>query len=192
MKSSVNQDIMITAFIIAFVVAVFFIILWSEEKEKRAQAEQRIKQLSREIKKLKSKSEPAKVVNPKKPKEYVIPQPPKKKEAPLLDQGKLAELKEQTRAAQDMLAEIFNQEEETPAATGENSKADYLRTILEKLLSKGLWTRNEIEELLGPSVMVGNVLEQINDYAYPIVNDIVVEEDGDNIYVTTDYKEQLI
>ena len=46
--------------------------------------------------------------------------------------------------------------------------------------------------MVGPDVMIGNLLEQINDYAYPIVNDIVVEEDGENIYVTTDYKEQLI
>ena len=40
--------------------------------------------------------------------------------------------------------------------------------------------------------MIGNLLEQINDYAYSKIKDIVVEDDGDNIYVTTDYKEQLI
>ena len=40
--------------------------------------------------------------------------------------------------------------------------------------------------------MLGNILEQINDYSYSIVEDIVVEEDGDTIYVTTEYKEQLI
>jgi hypothetical protein len=40
--------------------------------------------------------------------------------------------------------------------------------------------------------MLGNLLEQINDYAYSKINDIVVEEDGDDIYVTTEYKEQLI
>jgi hypothetical protein len=45
---------------------------------------------------------------------------------------------------------------------------------------------------MGPGVMLGRILEQINDYAYSKVDDIVVEEDGDNIYVTTEYKEYLI
>lgn len=183
---------MLAAFIIAFIVAVFFIILWSEEKEKRAQAEQRIKELAKEIKKLKSRSTPAKVTNSKKPRSYVIPQPPTKKDKPLLDQSKLAELKEQTKAAQDMLAEIFTQEEESSSENVEKSNLGHLRRILEKLLEKELWTRGEIEELLGRNVMIGNLLEQINDYAYSKINDIVVEDDGDNIYVTTDYKEQLI
>jgi hypothetical protein len=40
--------------------------------------------------------------------------------------------------------------------------------------------------------MLGNLLEQINDYAYSNVNDIVVEEDGDTIYIMTEYKDQLI
>ena len=67
-----------------------------------------------------------------------------------------------------------------------------LTDILVELLTKEQWPRNELKELVGPDVMIGNLLEQINDYAYSIVNDVVVEEDGENIYVTTDYKEQLI
>jgi hypothetical protein len=49
-----------------------------------------------------------------------------------------------------------------------------------------------VADMLGAGVMIGNLLEQINDYAYSIVDDIVVEEDGYTIYVTTEYKEQLI
>jgi hypothetical protein len=49
-----------------------------------------------------------------------------------------------------------------------------------------------VADMLGPGVMIGNLLEQINDYAYSIIDDIVVEEDGDTIYVTTEYKEDLI
>ena len=67
-----------------------------------------------------------------------------------------------------------------------------LLETLSKLLSKEQWTRNELEGLVGPEVMIGNMLEQINDYAYSKINDVVVEEDGDIIYVTTEYKEQLI
>ena len=64
--------------------------------------------------------------------------------------------------------------------------------ILEKLFTKEQWSRGELAEIVGPNVMLGNLLEQINDYAYSNVNDIVVEEDGDTIYVMTEYKDQLI
>lgn len=48
---------MIMAFIIAIAVAILFAILWSEEKEKREQAEMKIRQLAKENKKLKSRGE---------------------------------------------------------------------------------------------------------------------------------------
>jgi hypothetical protein len=40
--------------------------------------------------------------------------------------------------------------------------------------------------------MIGNILERINDYSYSKVEDLVVEEDGDCIYVTLEYKDKLI
>ena len=183
---------MITAFIIVFIVAVLFVILWSEEIEKRKQAEMKIRQLARENKKLKSKRGPAVVEKPKKPKGFAIPKPEKKKKEPLLDPNKLAALKDQTKIAQEMLAEIFVQEEEHVQDAVQQPNLNPLKEILAKLLTKEQWTRTEIEGLVGPDVMIGNILEQINDYAYSKINDIVVEEDGDNIYVTTEYKEQLI
>ena len=102
---------MTIAFITAIAVAIFFAILWSDEKEKREQAEMKIKQLVRENKKLKSKGEPAVVGKSRKSKGFAIPKPEKKKEEPLLDPNKLAVLQDQTKAAQEMLAEIFIQEE---------------------------------------------------------------------------------
>ena len=183
---------MILAFIVAVCIAIFFTILWSEEKEKREQAEMKIKQLARENKKLKSKGRPAVVEKTKKTKGFAIPRHEKKKEEPLLDKGKLTKLQEQTNAAQAMLAEIFSQEEEQVLDVVPQPDLNPLTDILVELLTKEQWTRNELKELVGPDVMIGNLLEQINDYAYSIVNDVVVEEDGENIYVTTDYKEQLI
>ena len=183
---------MIIAFIIATAIAIFFAILWSEEKERRVQAEMKIKQLVRENKKLKSKGKPAVVEKIKKTKGFAIPRPEKKKEEPLLDKGKLTKLQEQTKAAQAMLAEIFIQEEEQVPNVVPQPDLNPLTDILVELLTKEQWTRNELKELVGPDVMIGNLLEQINDYAYSIVNDVVVEEDGENIYVTIDYKEQLI
>lgn len=182
---------MIIAFIIATAIAIFFAILWSEEKERRVQAEVKIKQLVRDIKKLKSKGGPAVVEKLKKTKGFAIPKPEKKEEL-LLDPNKLAALQDQTRTAQAMLAEIFIQEEEQVPDVVPQPDLNSLTDILVELLTKEQWTRNELKELVGPDVMIGNLLEQINDYAYSIVNDVVVEEDGDNIYVTTEYKEQLI
>lgn len=183
---------MTIAFITATAVAIFFAILWSEEKEKREQAEMKIKQLVRENKKLRSKGGPAVLEKSKKTKGFAIPKPEKKKEEPLLDKGKLAALQDQTKAAQAMLAEIFVQEEEQVPDVVPQPDLNPLIDILVELLTKERWTRNELKELVGPDVMLGNLLEQINDYAYSKINDIVVEEDGDNIYVTTEYKEQLI
>ena len=183
---------MTIAFIIAVIVAIFFIILWSEERDKLEQAELKIKQLSKENKKLKTKAGPAVVQKSSKAKGFSIPKPEKRKEEPLLDHSKLVALQEQTRAAQDLLAEIFVQEEESVPASPSQTDQKSIITILSKLLTKEHWTRAELVEMTGPDVMLGNLLEQINDYAYSIVNDIVVEEDDDNIYVTTEYKEQLI
>ena len=101
-------------------------------------------------------------------------------------------MQEQTKAAQEMLAEIFVQEEEQAHDVVLQPNMDPLIEVLEKLLTKERWTRNELAKLVGPGIMLGNLLEQINDYAYSKINDIVVEEDGDDIYVTTEYKEQLI
>lgn len=180
------------AFIIAVCVAIIFAILWSEEKEKREQAEMKIKRLARENKKLKAKGEPAVVEKSRKVKGFAIPKPEKKKEEPLLDKNRLAALQEQTKAAQEMLAEIFVQEEEQAHNAVLQPNMDPLIEVLEKLFTKERWTRNELAELVGPGIMLGNLLEQINDYAYSKINDIVVEEDGDIIYVMTEYKEQLI
>lgn len=182
---------MTIAFITAIAVAIFFAILWSEEKEKREQAEIKVKQLVRENKKLKSKGSSAVVEKSKKTKGFAIPKPEKKKEEPLLDPNKLAVLQNQTKAAQEMLAEIFIQEEREQDLVLQSAINPHIE-VLGKLLTKEQWTRNELAELVGPDVMLGNLLEQINDYAYSKINDIVVEEDGDDIYLTTDYKEQLI
>ena len=182
---------MTIAFITAIAAAIFFAILWSDEKEKREQDEMKIKQLTRENKKLKSKGEPAVVGKSRKSKGFAIPKPEKKKEEPLLDPNKLAVLQDQTKAAQEMLAEIFIQEEREQDLVLQPTINPHIE-VLGKLLTKEQWTRNELAELVVPDVMLGNLLEQINEYAYSKINDIVVEEDGENIYVTTDYKEQLI
>lgn len=131
--------------------------------------------------------------------EYTIRQPgapfqtpaPQVEGIPLLDPDRLAELRERTEMAQGLLSDIFVQEEEEQE-TIEVAGDDPILVILEKLFSKEVWSRDEIQELAGPDVMIGNLLEKINDYACSRIDDIVVEEDGGSIYVTTEYKEHLI
>jgi hypothetical protein len=124
--------------------------------------------------------------------EHTIRKSDEKKPSTLvLDQRKLGELKQQTEIAQSLLSDIFvdeNEEQTTSCPTKSNMVLD----TLHKLLEKDSWQRDEVADMLGAGVMIGNLLEQINDYAYSIVDDIVVEEDGETIYVTTEYKEQLI
>ena len=124
--------------------------------------------------------------------EYVIRKPEPKPAKPLLDPRKLAELQQQTREAQSMLAEIFVQEEEKPMPPTPDAGRPVFIGILEKLFAKEEWTRAEIVEMAGPNVMIGNLLEQINEYACSKIDDIVLEEDGDRIYVTLEYKDRLI
>jgi hypothetical protein len=129
--------------------------------------------------------------------EYAIRQPdekkPTKKETStiVLDERKLGDLKKQTQEAQELLSDIFIEEEET-LIPDNNSTNNVVLEALQKLLERETWQRAEVQEFFGANVMLGNILEQINDYAYSKVDDIVVEEDGDTIYVTTEYKEQLI
>lgn len=124
--------------------------------------------------------------------EHTIRKSDEKKPSTLvLDQRKLGELKQQTEIAQSLLSDIFVDENEEQTTICP-AKSNMVLDTLHKLLEKDSWQRDEVADMLGAGVMIGNLLEQINDYAYSIVDDIVVEEDGDTIYVTTEYKEQLI
>ena len=124
-------------------------------------------------------------------KEFTIRKPGPKKVKVELDQRKLDKFKEQTSIAQDLLSGIFVIEDDTDSA--ESSSLDNsMLSILKKLLEREMWTKEEVQQMCGPNVMIGNLLEQINDYAYEKVEDVVVDEDDDKIYIMTEYKDQLI
>lgn len=187
---------MIYLFLILLVVTLTFYLLWKDEREKNEEAQLQIKKLQRQINQLKKPKQPPKKTGPvtvekqTATREYVIRKPEPVK--PLLDQKKLAELQQQTREAQSMLAEIFVQEEETVKVPEARPGRQPYMDVLERLFSKEVWTREEIAQMVGPDVMIGNLLEQINDYACSRIDDIVLEEDGDRIYVTVEYKDRLI
>ncbi len=128
-------------------------------------------------------------------KEYVIALPESqsklKQKTVHIDTAKLSKLEAQTASAQNMLSEIFSEEENVASAITPNQNP--LITILTKLLTKSEWSKAEVDSICkGFNVITGSMLEQINDYAYDKVDDVVIEDDDDIIYVNTDYKDQLI
>ncbi|WP_337394134.1 tellurite resistance TerB C-terminal domain-containing protein, partial [Alistipes communis] len=91
-------------------------------------------------------------------------------------------------------SDIFVEEE---SATPQNTEIDNATSawmeVLKSLLTKEVWERTEVDSMCKErGLMLGAVLEQINDFAYEKVDDAVIEDDGENIYVTMDYKEHLI
>ncbi len=112
----------------------------------------------------------------------------------VINPKKLRIFEQQTKAAQELLSGIFVEDE---SATLQNTETDAPASawmeVLKSLLTKEVWERAEVEEMCKErGLMPGAALEQINDFAYEKVDDAVIEDDGENIYVTLDYKEQLI
>ena len=106
-----------------------------------------------------------------------------------LSPGQLAKVEMQTKQAQDILADIF-EDVETVSSTRDNND---IMSVLSVLLSKESWQRSEVESICqNYHLMIGFVLEQINDYSYSKIEDAVIEDDGDTIYVMTEYKDKLI
>ena len=126
--------------------------------------------------------------------EYQIGQT-KPAEAPkvVINPEKLRIFEQQTKEAQELLSDIFVEDEDQQLADPSSNKpAGAWVDILKLLLTKEIWNRADIEqECRKRGVMLGAVLEQINDFAYSKVDDAVVEDDGEKLFVTLAYKEQL-
>jgi|GEM_PF-3603097 hypothetical protein len=108
-----------------------------------------------------------------------------------LSEEKLAKVEKQTELAQELLSYIFEDEDNSSKSAVHENK-DFLN-VLKILLSKESWKRDEVENLCKEHhLMTGSVLEQINDYSYTKIEDAVIEDNGDIIYVITEYKDKLI
>ena len=108
-----------------------------------------------------------------------------------LNYGQLKRVEKQTKQAQEILSNIFQEDEKNNELPINNNNV--IMDILSILLSKDSWRRSEIELICQERhLMIGFVLEQINDYSYGKIEDAVIEDDGDTIYVITEYKDKLI
>ena len=109
----------------------------------------------------------------------------------LLSEKRLAIVEKQTKVAQDLLSDIFEEDDEGTDSTV--CMNNVVLDILAILLTKESWKRSEVETICQKHhLMIGSVLEQINDYSYNCIEEIVVEDDGDTIYVMVEYKDKLI
>lgn len=108
-----------------------------------------------------------------------------------LNDDRLTKVEKQTKQAQELLSDIFDENNEgTDSASQKNN---VLLDILKTLLTKESWTRKDVEILCQKHhLMIGSVLERINDYSYNKIEDAVIEDDGDTIYVMTEFKDKLI
>ena len=112
----------------------------------------------------------------------------------IIDPKRLQLLKQQTEAAHALLSDIFFDGEEVKLQNKTSDETPKVwMNILEQLFTKEIWERAEVDNMCKQrGLMLGAVLEQINDFAYEKIDDAVVEDDGTNIYVTMNYKKELI
>lgn len=109
-----------------------------------------------------------------------------------IDNHRLNEYMEQTQESQSILSNIFNEETNENTVVDESNK-DILKEILSLLFTKEQWDKDELETICkSKGLMLGSILEEINDYSYSVVDDVVLEDEGDTISVIMDYKDELL
>ncbi len=124
--------------------------------------------------------------------EFTIPKKEDVKPKFYIDTNKLSEIEKDTLESQKILSEIFVNEDAPIIINGTKTLSGDIE-ILNILLTKESWSRGEVESICKEKgLMIGSLLEKLNDYAYAKINDCVIDDVGEIIYVRTEYKEQLI
>lgn len=109
-----------------------------------------------------------------------------------LDEVKVNEYRQQTIESQLILSDIFDEEpnEEINISNDNNITT---KEMLSLLFTKEQWNKNELVTICkSKGLMLGSILEEINDYSYSVVDDVVLEDEGDTISVIMDYKAELL
>ena len=111
----------------------------------------------------------------------------------VLDSNKLKNFMQQTEISQSLLSDIFKEEDDSSNKTKSKSDENITKEILAILFTKEIWDYKEFQEICNNrGILPGSILEKINDYAYEMVDDIVAEESENKIYITMNYKKDLI
>lgn len=106
---------------------------------------------------------------------------------------KLRIFEQQTKDAQELLSSIFEEVENTKSKESAIVSTNTWKDILELLLTQEKWERAKVDSMCKErGLMLGAILEHINDFSYEKVDDAVIEDDDEQIYVALEYKDQLI
>lgn len=108
-----------------------------------------------------------------------------------INSDKYIAYKQETEESQNLLSNIFDEVEENIVEY--NNTSDVVLEVLDILFAKEIWSKEEVENICkSKGLITGAILEEINDYSYSKVDDAVVEDNGDTIYVMLNYKEELL
>lgn len=109
-----------------------------------------------------------------------------------LDANKIAILETSTKVSQNILSEIFV-EEDSVLDKVEGKPNDKIEKLISKLLEKAIWKKQEFYEICNSeNVLPGALMEKINEYTYDKCDDILLEEGDEEVYVNVDYKDLLM
>ena len=109
-----------------------------------------------------------------------------------LDANKIAILETSTKVSQNILSEIFV-EEDSALGKVEGKPNDKIEKLISKLLEKAIWKKQEFYEICNSeNVLPGALMEKINEYTYDKCDDILLEEGDEEVYVNVDYKDLLM
>ena len=109
----------------------------------------------------------------------------------ILNTKKLDIYKQETEKSQALLTDIFVDIEELKPEIKSNT--DSLNEMLILLFTKEIWNKDDLDSICkSKGLILGAVLEEINDYSYSKIDNAVIEDNGDEIFVVLDYKNELL
>lgn len=123
--------------------------------------------------------------------EFSIPKKENVKPRFYIDTKRLLEIEKETHESRKILSEIF-ENEDSLITTSSPIIRNFDLDVLDLLLTKESWSRGEIENICKErGLMLGSLLEKLNDYSYDKINNAIIDDDGEMIYISTEYKDQL-
>lgn len=110
-----------------------------------------------------------------------------------LNLEKLHEIESATSRAQGILSNIFVDDENNVNRDGNRKAEDIAIALIPVILERPIWTRVDFDNLCAShSILPGFALEKINDFSFEKVDDVLIDDEGEMLYVNLDYKESLI
>jgi hypothetical protein len=111
-----------------------------------------------------------------------------------IDSNALLDIEKQTEEAHKVLDTIFVDDTSNAVLEAQTgvALAPGEREILSILFAKAEWPKQEVAQICKErGLMTSAVLEKLNDYSYNKINDAIIDDSGDSIYVELAYKDKL-